>query len=177
MRVIAGSAKLRRLEPIKGQNIRPTSDRVKEAIFTIIQFDIAGKRVLDLFAGTGQLGIEALSRGASDAVFVDNSPTSIETVRKNLLLTSLKTKSQVYKTSYDAYLKTCSGKFDIAFLDPPYNKNILPPALNAVAECMNPGSLIICEHSDKDILPPKVGDFESMRTYKYGTVRITLYRN
>lgn len=177
MRVISGSAKLRRLEPVKGQDIRPTSDRVKEAIFTIIQFDIEGKNVLDLFAGTGQLGIEALSRGAQGAVFLDNSPTAIETVRKNLLNTGFYTKAKVYKMSYDAYLRTSSERFDIAFLDPPYNKNLLPPALYAVADRMNPGSLIVCEHSDKDVLPPSVGNFETLRTYRYGTVRVTLYRN
>lgn len=177
MRVIAGSAKLRRLEPIKGQNIRPTPDKVKEAIFTIIQFDIEGRKVLDLFAGTGQLGIEALSRGAKSAVFVDKSTAAIETIRKNLVLTNLYNKSQVYKMSFDSYLRSCTEKFDIALLDPPYNRNLLPLALPAVADHMNPGSLIVCEHSDKDILPLSMGNFEIMRTYKYGTVRLTLYRN
>lgn len=120
MRVITGFAKGRKLRTLSGEDVRPTTDRVKEALFSIIQFEIEGRRVLDLFAGSGQLGIEALSRGAASAVFVDSSRDSIEVVRENLNTTQLAQSAQVIQMDSLAFLAGQCGPFDIALLDPPY---------------------------------------------------------
>ena len=122
MRVITGTARGRRLREPEGMTTRPTTDNVKESMFNLIQFDIEGRRVLDLFAGTGQLGIEALSRGARSAVFVDESRAAVQLVRANLALCRLQ--GDVVQGESLGYLRTC-GKFDLIFLDPPYDTDCL----------------------------------------------------
>ncbi|MCL2341754.1 MAG: 16S rRNA (guanine(966)-N(2))-methyltransferase RsmD [Firmicutes bacterium] len=137
MRVISGTARGKKLETAKGLETRPTSDRVKEALFNIIQFDIKNSKVLDLFAGSGALGIEALSRGADFAVFSDTSLESIEVINKNLKNTKLEEKALVINKDYTLALKKTMQegyKFDIIFLDPPYKSNF---AVNAVEEIIN----------------------------------------
>lgn len=129
MRVITGFAKGRKLRTLSGEDVRPTTDRVKEALFSIIQFEIEGRRVLDLFAGSGQLGIEALSRGAASAVFVDSSRDSIEVVRENLNTTQLAQSAQVMQMDSLAFLAGQCGPFDIALLDPPYGAGLVQRAL------------------------------------------------
>ena len=120
MRVITGTARGRVLRTLEGEDVRPTTDRVKEAVFSIIQFEIEGRRVLDLFAGSGQLGIEALSRGAASATFVDMSKDSLSTVKYNLEHTKLGDNAKVVQTDALSFLKLTKDKFDIVFLDPPY---------------------------------------------------------
>ena len=120
MRVIAGSAKGTTLKTPEGMRTRPTTDRVKEALFSILQFDLPGASVLDLFGGTGQLGIEALSRGASRAVFVDEQEAACRLIRENLKKTHLEAQAQVIRGDYKRYLLSCREKFRILFLDPPY---------------------------------------------------------
>lgn len=117
MRVITGSARGRRLKEIEGLETRPTTDRVKEALFSVIQFDIEGRRVLDLFAGTGQLGIEALSRGAESAVFVEQRKDAVQAVRENLVVCGLSDRARVVSGDAMSYLKS-GEKFDLIFLDP-----------------------------------------------------------
>ena len=121
MRVITGFARGKKLVTLDGNDIRPTTDRVKEGIFSSIQFDLEGASVLDLFAGSGQLGIEALSRGADKAYFVDNSKKSLETVKKNLAITGLENKSKLFNMNGHDFLKITDQKFDFIFLDPPYD--------------------------------------------------------
>ena len=130
MRVITGTARGRRLKELSGTETRPTTDRVKEGLFNIIQFDIEGRRVLDLFAGTGQLGIEALSRGAASAIFLDMRKDAASLVGENLKLTGLQDRGRVICGDAMAYLSTCREKFDIGFRVPPYGTALLVQALS-----------------------------------------------
>ena len=173
MRVITGFAKGRKLRTLSGEDVRPTTDRVKEALFSIIQFEIEGRRVLDLFAGSGQLGIEALSRGAASAVFVDSSRDSIEVVRENLNTTQLAQSAQVMQMDSLAFL---AGQFDIALLDPPYGAGLVQSALPMAARRMAPGGVMICEAPAKEDLPEQAEDFCLLRRYSYGRISLALYR-
>ena len=177
MRVITGSARGRKLFTLPGTDtVRPTSDRVKEAIFSSIQFDVEGRRVLDLFAGSGQLGIEALSRGADSAVFVDSSSASLEIVCKNLDITGLKSKANLVSSDYSSYLLRCNDIFDIAFLDPPYKSGVLTDALGKTVRHMSDYGIIFCEHPSNIVLPNTVGSFKIYRSYKFGRVFVTSYK-
>lgn len=177
MRVITGTARGKRLITVPGNDlVRPTSEKVKESIFSSIQFDIEGRRILDLFAGSGQLGIEALSRGAISATFVDNSDVSLSVVRKNLEGTDFKDKADICKSDYKSFLSRKPGVFDIAFLDPPYNKGILADALSCVAPVMSDYGIIICEHPREEKMPETVLDFGIYREYKFGKITVTVYK-
>ena len=129
MRVITGKARGVNLKTPDGMQTRPTTDRVKEALFSIINFDIPGAKVLDLFGGTGQLGIEALSRGAASAVFVDAREESCRLIRENLKRTKLEGEGKVVRSDYLEYLSRCREQFDIILLDPPYAEVFLENAL------------------------------------------------
>ncbi|MBQ9901198.1 MAG: 16S rRNA (guanine(966)-N(2))-methyltransferase RsmD [Clostridia bacterium] len=178
MRVITGTARGRRLRTLEGHDVRPTTDRVKEAVFSVIQFDIEGRRILDLFAGSGQMGIEALSRGASEAVFVDSSSASIAVVRENLRTCGLNGAAVVVQGDALSYLAPRAGRpeFDYAFLDPPYGKGILQAALPAAAAVMKPNGAIICESPAEEALPEEAGGFAIDRQYRYGRIKVTFYR-
>ena len=176
MRVITGKARGKRLYTLEGVAVRPTSEKVKEAVFSVIQFDIEDSTVLDLFAGSGQLGIEALSRGAKSAVFVDSSKTSLDTVKKNLSLTSLDSSAKTVLSDYSHYLNRCNELFDIAFLDPPYSGGVLTDALIRVADIMTDSGIIICEHPKEVVLPEIAGSFKIYRTYKYGKINVSIYK-
>lgn len=176
MRVITGTARGRVLRTLEGEDVRPTTDRVKEAIFSMIQFETEGRRVLDLFAGSGQLGIEALSRGAAYATFTDMSAESVDIVKKNLLMTHLEKNSEVLRTEAISFLRTNKKKYDIVFMDPPYSKGILQETLPYVVGNVNDGGVIICEHPYGEEMPENVGDFSLYRDYKYGKIGITVYR-
>ena len=132
MRIITGAARGKRLVTPEGRDVRPTPERVKEGLFSALQFDIEGRRVLDLFAGSGQLGLEALSRGAESAVFVDASDSSVKIVKQNIELTGFENKAKVFRSDYASFAAACRDTFDIAFLDPPYNAGLLMPAVKAV---------------------------------------------
>ncbi|MGI6279105.1 MAG: 16S rRNA (guanine(966)-N(2))-methyltransferase RsmD [Acutalibacteraceae bacterium] len=176
MRVITGFLKNRRLIAPEGYDVRPTPDRVKEGIFSAIQFDIEGRRILDLFAGSGQLGIEALSRGAEFAVFVDSSKESLKAVKSNIEACGLQSKSRVLQSDYSSFCATCRDTFDYAFLDPPYSAGILLSAVKAVAPLMSDYGTIICEHPPEVTLEPIIGDFQLERTYRYGRVLVSMYK-
>lgn len=175
MRVITGSARGRKLEQLSGEDVRPTTDRVKEAVFSIIQFNIQGRRFLDLFAGSGQMGIEALSRGAKEAVFVDNRRESTEIVRKNLKTTGFESNSKVVPMESLSYLTLNTDPFDIVFLDPPYGTGLLQSALLKTERVMNKGGIIICESPYTEELPQQLDEFVKYREYKYGKIKITTY--
>ncbi|MCD7828002.1 MAG: 16S rRNA (guanine(966)-N(2))-methyltransferase RsmD [Clostridiales bacterium] len=176
MRVITGSAKGRRLKTLEGEDIRPTADKVKGAIFSSIQFDIEGRKVLDLFAGSGQLGIEALSRGAERAVFVDLSRDAVKVVNENLTHCLLSEKAYVFNGDGISYLKTAREKFDIVFLDPPYKKKLVTKALPLAAASVNEGGIIVCETGLDEELPETVGDFTAVKQKRYSKTMLTVYR-
>ncbi len=157
---------------------RPTTDRIKEAIFNIVQFDVEGRRVLDLFGGTGQLGIEALSRGASAAVFVDSRKDATALIRENLEWTHLAERGRVIQGDSIAFLASCRVKFDLIFLDPPYDSSLLDQALDAIAriDILSENGIIICESAAERQLPALVSPYEKGREYRYGKIKLTLYR-
>ena len=178
MRVITGKARGINLKTPEGLQTRPTADRVKEALFSIIQFDIPGARVLDLFGGTGQLGIEALSRGAKSATFVDASNTACNLIRENLKRTRLQEESRVLCSDYLAFLGRCSEKYDIIFLDPPYAEVFLENALNRITEIdiLQSGGIIITERPLEKELSMDFPGYSRSKDYKYGKVLLTIYR-
>lgn len=175
MRVITGMAKGIKLETLEGMDVRPTTDKVKEAIFSSIQFDLYDSLILDLFAGSGQLGIEALSRGAKSAVFVDNSKKSIEIVRKNLEKTKLTDLSQLFCMNSMDYIKLSDKKFDFIFLDPPYNKGILNEILPLLSDKLNDKGQIICEYEQNLNLPDKIKNLRLKKDYKYGKIKVSIF--
>jgi len=173
MRVITGTARGRKLREPKNMDIRPTTDMVKESLFSIIQFDIEGRRVLDLFAGTGQLGIEALSRGAKSATFVDQSNEAIAIVKENLEHCELT--GTVVRDDSVSFLEHC-GKFDLIFLDPPYAGGLMEAALRKINkfDILADGGIIICETDSKTALKPMDSPYFIGRSYKYGKVKLTI---
>ena len=178
MRVITGTARGRRLKEPQGMDIRPTTDKVKESMFSILQFDIEGRRVLDLFGGTGQLGIEALSQGAKSAVFVDAREEACALIRENLKRTRLSEQGSVVRCDYLDYLNRCREKFDIIFLDPPYAEVFLETALKRIAEIdiLHSGGIIVTERPlGKDLLVEFPG-YTRSKDYKYGKTLLAIYR-
>lgn len=176
MRVITGTAKGRKLITLEGEDIRPTSAKVKGAIFNSIQFDIEGRNILDLFAGAGQLGIEALSRGARKAVFVDLSREAIKVVNDNLEHCRLKDNATVFNGDGFSYLKTTREKFDIVFIDPPYKKQLALKALSLVLNVMNDGGIIVCETDINEELPEAIGAYTVAKQDTYSKTKLTIYR-
>lgn len=178
MRVITGKARGVALKTPEGLTTRPTADRVKEALFSIINFDVPNAHVLDLFGGTGQLGIEALSRGAKSAVFVDAGDPACRLIRENLRRTKLEGQGRVVRSDYLQFLSACSEKFDIIFLDPPYAEVFLENSLKKISEIdiLQTGGIIITERPlGKELLLNFEG-YTRSRDYKYGNTLLTLYR-
>lgn len=178
MRVITGTARGRRLGELKGQDTRPTAEKVKEAMFSAIQFEIEDRRVLDLFAGTGQLGIEALSRGASSAVFVDNRADAAKLVRENVALCGFAEKAQVVCGDAMSYLSSLRTRFDLIFLDPPYAADFLERALAHIArfDILSPNGIIVAESPAEKSLPALSAPYGVYREYRYGKIKVTVYR-
>jgi len=175
MRVITGTARGRRLLEPTGQETRPTTDRVKEGIFNIIQFDVEGRRVLDLFAGTGQLGIEALSRGAASAVFVENRREAVAVIQENLRRTGLT--GRVVNGDVFSYLASCREKYDIVLMDPPFAAGLWDRTLELLSgfDILANHGIIICESSADRTLPDMAPPYSLHRTYRYGKTKITTY--
>lgn len=176
MRVITGSARGRKLITPEGFDTRPTTDKVKEAICSAIQFDFPGAHVLDLYAGSGQMGIEALSRGAAHAVFTDSAAEAVSCVKQNVKACGFSDIAEVIRTDAVAYLQRCTARFDIAFLDPPYNHGILQEILPLLAPHMTKNGIIICEHEPECKLPQTILDFPLQKQKKYGKIVISVYR-
>jgi len=178
MRVIAGSARGVQLKAPEGMKTRPTIDRVKEAMFSIIHFDIPGAKVLDLFGGTGQLGIEALSRGAASATFVDQSDAACRLIRENLRRTKFENMGKIVRGDYLEYLSRCGEQYDIILLDPPYAEVFLENALKRITEIdiLRTGGIIVAERPMGKELPWDFEGYSRSRDYKYGTVLLTFYR-
>ena len=178
MRVIAGKAKGIQLNTPQGMLTRPTTDRVKEALFSIIQFELPGAKVLDLFGGTGQLGIEALSRGASKAVFVDARREACQLIGANLKKTHLESEAFVVQSDYLEYLNRCKETFQIILLDPPYAEVFLENAIKRITEIdiLQSGGIIVAERPLGKELPWEFEGYTRSKDYKYGKIILTLYR-
>ena len=181
MRITGGSFKNRRLAPLKGLKIRPTSDKVREAIFSIIGQDMDRCKVLDLFAGTGCLGLEALSRNASKVLFIDSSPQAIQLIEKNLERCSCLNSAMVVKRDLSGPFATESlpmkGPFDLVFMDPPYRKGFIPSLLGTLSakRSLSPWARVVAESSNMDPLPDRVENLEQRVSRFYGETRITVY--
>ena len=178
MRVITGKARGVQLKTPAGMLTRPTTDRVKEALFSIIHFEIPGARVLDLFGGTGQLGIEALSRGAKQAVFVDAQENACRLIKENLIRTKLQQDGQVVRSDYLQYLNRCRERFDIILLDPPYAEVFLENALKRITEIdiLESNGIIVTERPLGKELPWEFEGYSRSKDYKYGNTLLTIYR-
>jgi len=188
MRIIAGTARGTQLKSIEGEATRPTLDRVKENFFNAITFDLDDAKVLDLFAGSGQLGLEALSRGAREAVFVDNNIECVEAIKINAQKAKLFSKCNVYHGDYLEYLSALKkrrgfdklDKFDIVFLDPPYESNIIKDVVKKLIRqgYISDGGIIICESESGEIAFDKDVEetFEQQKVYKYGKVYINIIK-
>ncbi len=177
MRVITGKARGRVLNTLKGDDVRPTTDKVKEAIFSAIQFELEGRHFLDLFAGSGQMGIEALSRGCRTATFIDSKKASIKVIEGNLTVTNLKQFAKIYTSDAKDFLKNSDWDYDIVFLDPPYNKGILQEIMPIIAQNMKETGIIICESALNDEILQKYYKFTLDRQRTYGTIRVSIYRH
>ena len=178
MRVITGTARGIQLKTPEGLQTRPTTDRVKEAMFSIIQFEVPGAKVLDLFGGTGQLGIEALSRGAKSAVFVDAGDKACRLIQENLKRTKLDGQGRVVRSDYLDFLRRSKETFDIIFLDPPYAEVFLENALNLITEIdiLETNGIIVAERPLGKELPWEYNGYQRSKDYKYGNTLVTLYR-
>ena len=178
MRVITGLARGRKLKELPGLETRPTTDKVKESMFNIVQFDVEGRRVLDLFGGTGQLGIEALSRGAEHATFVDQSKAAAGLIRENAAHCGFADRARVVQGDCLAFLSGCREKFGLAFLDPPYESGLLEKCLETIAaiDIMAGNGIIVCESAADLVLPELPAPYGKGREYRYGRIKITLYR-
>ena len=174
MRVITGTARGRSLKTPEGMDIRPTTDNVKESVFNILQFDIEGRRVLDLFAGTGQLGIECLSRGAREAVFIDADRDAVKIVKENLKTCGFS--ASVLQQDALSFLNNC-GKFDLIFVDPPYDAGLYAPVLEKInsVDILSDGGIILCESRRETVLPEMRRPYCKKKEYRYGRVKLSLY--
>jgi len=176
LRVITGSARGRKLVTPEGMEVRPTLDKVKEGLFSAVQFEIEGRDVLDLFAGSGQLGIEALSRGASSCVFVDSSRKSQKAIQTNIAACGFQEQSRLIAGDALGYIKSCMQTFGIVFLDPPYGQKWIDKVLPFVADHVTPGGIIVCESDLKEELPSQAGNFTIDRVRNYSHTKVTIYR-
>ena len=178
MRVITGKARGVVLKTPDGDLTRPTTDRVKEALFSIIQFELPGATVLDLFGGTGQLGIDAISRGAQSAVFGDAREDACKLIRENLRRTRFEKEGKVIRADYLDYLKRCKEKFSVVLLDPPYSEVFLENSLKMITEIdiLKSGGIIVAERPVGKDLPWDFPGFTRSKDYKYGKILLTLYR-
>lgn len=183
MRVIGGTARGRRLAPLKGDQVRPTADRVKEALFSILTSRLQGLdgcRALDICAGTGNLGIEALSRGAVLAVFIDSSRDSTSVIRKNLEITGFSSRSRVIVQEALPALRKLKDReelFQLIFCDPPYGKGILLPILELLGDStlVADDGIVAVEHAAREAVPEQSGSLERVDSRTYGDTAITLY--
>ncbi|MBU5677374.1 16S rRNA (guanine(966)-N(2))-methyltransferase RsmD [Alkaliphilus sp. MSJ-5] len=180
MRVISGKARGHALKAPQGLNTRPTADRVKESIFNIVQSKLYGSIVIDLFAGSGNLGIESLSRNASKAYFIDNNKNSIQSIRENLKKTNLGNSSIVIQMDVLSAIKKLSTqgvKANIIFLDPPYSKGFVAPTLEDIFsfEILQSDGIVVVEHNKTDEIPESVHNLQKYRTNNYGDVAVSFY--
>lgn len=178
MRVIAGTYKGRKLESPDNYDIRPTTDKAKEAMFSILANQMWGARVLDVFAGTGALGIEALSRGADSCLFVDHSRQSASLIRRNLEACGIGKEGRVVTGDYRRVLSSLEGPYDIILMDPPYNKGLLDDAFALLRQqdLLAEEGIIVCEHRKEEEIPEEIHGFTREKERRYGIVKLSIYR-
>ena len=178
MRVITGTARGRKLKEPKGLDTRPTTDRVKEGIFSSIQFEIEGRRVLDLFGGTGQMGIEALSRGAAHCTFVDLRKEAAAIIRENVDSTGFAGQSTIIQGDALVFLDRCRETFDVIFLDPPYDSELLKKALEKITtiDIVSENGIIVCENRAGVPCPAVPEPYRLHKEYRYGKIKTALFR-
>ena len=177
MRVISGIKRGTNLFSPITENTRPTTDRVRENIFNLIRFDIPDKTVLDLFSGSGAMGIEALSGGAKSCVFVDSDKKAFDIIKKNIEKTGFENQSKIFKMPFDKYLESTSLKFDIIFLDPPYHKNLIYEAMKLIVNknLSKDTTLFVLECDSDEVIRLPQG-FETVKEKIYGRVKVTLVK-
>lgn len=176
MRVITGTARGKKLKTLEGLEVRPTTDMVKEAIFSMIQFEVPFCHMLDLFAGSGQMGIEALSRGASKVVFVDNSSASQKIIRENLTTTGFSKNAKVLLDDAESFVAHAVDKYDIIFADPPYGKGYLEKILPGLGRLLAEDGILLIEHGNDEHFPEEVEGLTFKKRYRYGKIAVTAYR-
>ena len=183
MRIITGKARGTKLNTLEGENTRPTSERAKEAIFSMIQFDIEGREVLDLFAGSGQMGLEAVSRGAASATFIDKSKDAAKIINQNIEKTKLSESCRLFNSDVNDFIRVTRGRkqYDVVFIDPPYALRAVAPTLKALLDgnMLKSTSIIVCESEESDIFEndtPLAEKFEIIKTAKYGMAHITIVK-
>ena len=178
MRIISGEARGRKLKEPQGLDTRPTTDKVKESLFNIIQFELEGRRVLDLFAGTGQLGLEALSRGAEHCTFVDMRREATALVKENIRLCRFEDRARVAQEEALSFLCACREKFDVIFLDPPYSSGLLEKSLEQLTrfDILREHGIIVCESGTDWSAPAMTPPYETGREYRYGQIKLTVCR-
>lgn len=177
MRVISGTARGMKINTLNSDAVRPTTDKVKEAVFSMIRFELEGRNFLDLFAGSGQMAIEALSCGASHATLVDFSRESVRIIKENLHKCKLEDKATVIFTNANLFLEKCDFKYDIAYLDPPYFSSDMDKVLNKVPHVMKKTGVIICETKLDKPMKDSLGEFVIDKKRHYGKILITVYRH
>ena len=183
MRIITGRARGIKLNTLEGENTRPTSERAKEAVFSMIQFDIEGREVLDLFAGSGQMGLEAVSRGAASATFIDKSRDAAKIINQNIEKTKLSEFCRLFNSDVNDFIRVTRGKkqYDVVFIDPPYALRAVAPTLKALLDgnMLKPTSIIICESEEANVFEndaPLAEKFEVIKNAKYGMAHITIVK-
>ena len=176
MRVITGSCRGKKLKTLESLDTRPTADMVKEAVFSAVQFDVPGASVLDLFAGSGQLGIEALSRGAAHCVFVDKNPAAVSVIKENISDCGMNSQSRVLNMDSLEYLKVAKSGLDIVFIDPPYRMGLVEKSLENLESKLNDGAIIVCEHEKELTLKDEYSSMKLHKRYKYGKIAVTIYK-
>ena len=180
MRIITGTARGCKLQTPAGEEVtRPTTERVKEAVFSMLQFELEGRQILDLFAGSGQMGLEALSRGAAHCFFVDSDSKAIACIKENIAKTKMSHCSQVIYSDSKAWLRRAAGRmrFDICFLDPPYHLGILPEMLELLVRghYLAPHAIVVCE-SENESAPTAPAELELQKHVRYGRVFISIFK-
>lgn len=183
MRIITGKARGIKLNTLEGENTRPTSERAKEAVFSMLQFELEGREVLDLFAGSGQMGLEAVSRGANSATFIEKSKDAAAVISKNIEKTKLSEFCRLFNSDVNDFIRVTRGKkqYDIVFIDPPYALRAVAPTLKELldADLLKPTSIVVCESAEQNIFEadPKLADkFEIVKCAKYGVAHITIVK-
>ena len=181
MRVIGGDARGRRLKVPKGRNVRPTAARVKEALFNILPRDLSGVKVLDLYAGTGNLTIEALSRGAAEAILIDSSAQSARAIRQNLRRLNLVARTKVWVTPVTRAARLLAQRgetFDMIFLDPPYGQRLVEKTLRVIAEggLLRESGILIAEHSIRDPIEQSYGSLLLHDQRRYGDTLLSFFK-
>lgn len=177
MRIIAGDKGGALVETLPGQDTRPTLERVKEGMFSAIHFILPGAQVLDLFAGSGQLGLEALSRGAAFCTFIDENRQAVELIKKNLQKTGMAERALVLQTNVEAFLAGAAQKYDVVLADPPYKKGYFPRLLEPIEKVVLPGGIVICEtERSNEIVFEGIDGLTLKKQYHYGTVMVSRFQ-